>query len=91
LNLNSEKVPLLAGEVVNADQQRACAGMNRIIDELPKTIPNSFVISSAGCPSRPNHLHFTPEGYRDLGTRYAERMLSLLGYGMTNPESPQTK
>jgi Carbohydrate esterase, sialic acid-specific acetylesterase len=84
LNLNAEHVPLLAGEVVNADEHGACASMNTIIDELPKTIPNSYVISSAGCPARPpEHLHFTPAGYRELGKRYAEKMLSLLGYKTT--------
>jgi alpha-L-fucosidase 2 len=80
LNLKSADVPLLAGEVVNADQKGACASMNAIIDDLPKTIPNSCVISSKECPSRPDHLHFTPVGYRELGKRYGERMLSLLGY-----------
>ena len=87
LNLKAEEVPLLAGEVVNADQHGACASMNRIIDGLPKTIPNSYVISSAGCTARPpDHLHFTPAGYRELGKRYAERMLSLPGYKNTKPE-----
>ncbi len=91
LDLNAKKVPLLAGEVVNADEQGACAGMNKIIDNLPQTIPNSYVISSAHCPSRsPHHLHFTPEGYRLLGTRYAEKMLSLLGYKVTKTELKQT-
>lgn len=86
LNLDAEKVPLLAGEVVNADEQGACASMNKIIDELPETIPNSFVISSADCAARPpDHLHFTAEGYRKLGTRYGEKMLSLLGYEVTKP------
>jgi alpha-L-fucosidase 2 len=80
LNLNAKDVPLLAGEVVNADQNGACASMNKIIDELPKTIPNSYVISSAGCAGRPDHLHFTPAGYREFGKRYAEKMLPLLGY-----------
>ena len=91
LNLDADHVPLLAGEVVNADQQGACAPMNTIIDQLPKTIPNSCVISSAGCPARQDHLHFTPEGYRELGRRYAEKMLSLLGYTMANPDSSQTQ
>ncbi len=87
LNLKAEEVPLLAGELVNADQKGACASMNTIIDELPQTIPNSYVISSAGCSARPpDHLHFTPAGYRELGKRYAERMLSLLGYKNTKPE-----
>jgi alpha-L-fucosidase 2 len=80
LNLKAENVPLLAGELVGADQKGACAGMNKIIDELPKTIPTAHVISSTGCIGRPDRLHFTPEGYRELGERYAEEMLSLLGY-----------
>jgi hypothetical protein len=86
LNLNAEKVPLLSGEVVNADQKGACASMNAIIDGLPKTIPNSYVISSKGCTSRPDHLHFNAAGYRELGKRYGERMLSLLGYASTEPK-----
>ncbi len=91
LNLNAEKVPLLAGEVVNADEQGACASMNKIIDKLPEALPNSYFISSAGCPARPpDHLHFTPTGYRELGTRYAEKMLSLLGYKITKPGLKQT-
>src|SRR5262249_40562044 len=78
LNLKGE-VPLLAGELVNADQNGACASMNRIIDELPKTIPNAHVVPSTGCAARPDHLHFTPAGYRELGRRYGEKMLSVLG------------
>jgi hypothetical protein len=35
------------------------------------------VVSSRGCESRPDRLHFTPAGYRELGKRYAEAMLSL--------------
>jgi hypothetical protein len=90
LNLNPDSVPLLSGEVVNADQKGACANMNKVIAELPKTISNSYVISSAGCPARPDHLHFTAEGYRELGKRYAEKMLPLLGYKINKPELQQT-
>jgi hypothetical protein len=86
LNLKPEEVPLLAGEVVNADQKGACAGMNSIIAELPKTISNSHVISSAGCTSRPDRLHFNAAGYRELGKRYAVKMLSLLGYKIAEPK-----
>jgi hypothetical protein len=86
LDLKAEAVPLLAGEVVNADQQGVCASMNTIIAELPKTITNSHVISSAGCKSRSDHLHFTEEGYRELGKRYGEKMLSVLGYKLTKPK-----
>jgi lysophospholipase L1-like esterase len=77
LNLEAGKVPLLAGETVNEDQGGATASMNTIIAELPKVIPNSYVISSKGCESRPDRLHFTPAGYRELGKRYGEKMLEL--------------
>jgi len=78
LNLRTEDVPLLAGETVNADQQGATASMNAIIGELPKAVPNSHVISSKGCECRADRLHFTAAGYRELGKRYAEKMLELL-------------
>ncbi len=80
LNLKPQKVPLLAGEVVNADQNGLCANMNKIIATLPQTVPNSYIISSAGCPCSADRLHFTAEGYRLLGRRYGEEMLLLLGY-----------
>ncbi|MEO6992532.1 MAG: sialate O-acetylesterase [Lacunisphaera sp.] len=78
LNLKAADVPLLAGEVVAADQKGKCASMNKIIDDLPKTIPTAHVISSDGCACRVDHLHFTPAGYRELGGRYADTMLRLL-------------
>jgi len=80
LKLKAEEVPLLAGGLVPADQKGACASMNKIIEELPKTIPTAHFVSSDGCVGRPDHLHFTPAGYRELGTRYGLKMLSILGY-----------
>ena len=86
LNLNPKSVPLIAGELVNADQGGACASMNQIIAKLPQTIPNSYVISSKGCPGIADHLHFTAEGYRMIGKRYGAKMLSLLGVKVADPE-----
>jgi len=80
LNLNPKEVPLLAGETVNADQQGVCAGFNKIMAELPKTLTNSYVISSAGCTCNPDHMHFNSAGSREFGKRYGEQMLSILGY-----------
>lgn len=79
LNLSAKSTPLLAGEVVNADQGGVCAGMNTIIATLLETIPTAHVISSSGCPDGPDNLHFSAEGYRMLGKRYGEKMLTLLG------------
>jgi lysophospholipase L1-like esterase len=86
LKLNPENVPLLAGETVNADQDGICAGMNAIIATLPQTLPNSYVISSVGCADGPDNLHFSAAGYRKLGSRYAEKMLSLMGIKTENHE-----
>lgn len=78
LNLKPGLVPLLAGEVVNADQGGVCASMNNIIAKLPQTIPGAHVISSKGCTVAADKLHFNATGYRELGKRYAAKMLSLL-------------
>lgn len=80
LNLKAEKVPLLAGEVVHEDQNGICASMNKIIATLPQVIPTAHVISSKGCTDGADNLHFDAAGYRELGKRYADEMLSLLGY-----------
>lgn len=70
-----------------ADQNGDCAGMNRVIAELPKMIPNAHVISSAGLRCRQDRLHFATEGFRKFGRRYAERMLSILGNKATEPRA----
>lgn len=80
LKLKPKSVPLLAGELVDAEQGGACASMNTIIATLPQTIPTAHIISSEGCKQRGDKLHFTAEGYRKLGERYGKEMLSLLGY-----------
>ena len=69
LGLSAEEVPLIAGEVIHASQQGACASMNEIIATLPEVIPTAHVISSDGCASANDKLHFTSEGYRILGRR----------------------
>ena len=81
LNLKAESTPLLAGEVVHADQGGICASMNKIIATLPETTPNSHVISSSGCPDAEDNLHFSAEGYRMLGKRYAAKMLEIMKNG----------
>ena len=87
LNLNPAEVPFLAGETVNADQQGVCAGFNKIMADLPKTLPNSYVVSSAGCTCNSDHMHFNPAGSREFGKRYAEKMLAVMGYKLQQPTS----
>ena len=78
LALSADNVPLLAGETVQTDQGGYCGGFNNVIATLPNVIPTAHVISSKGCPQKGDGLHFTAEGYRTIGKRYAECMLELL-------------
>ncbi len=77
LDLDPAQVPLLAGELVHANQNGRCASHNEILDQLPQSIPTAHVISSADCTTD-DQLHFNSEGSRELGNRYAEKMLSLM-------------
>ena len=78
LNLSAADTPLLVGELLQQDEGGACWQHNAVIATTPTVIPNAHVVSSAHCPGAPDHLHFTAEGYRLLGTRYALTMLPLL-------------
>lgn len=78
LNLNPQEVPLLAGETLSAKYGGKCAAFSQFINQLPEVLRNSYVISSEGCPGQPDGLHFTAEGYRILGKRYGDKMLSVL-------------
>ena len=91
LNLDPKDVTLLAGEVVNADQNGEKANANVIMKDLPGTLPNSHIISSAGVPANRDRLHFTADGQREMGRRYAEKMLTLMVYKATVPAEPYAK
>lgn len=78
LHLNAEDCPLIAGEVVNADCGGVCASMNPIIQTIQQTIPTADWVSSEKVPCGPDHLHFSVEGYREMGRRYAAKMLEMM-------------
>ncbi len=78
LNLNANDVPLLVGELMTEEDGGCCYAHNAIIDNIQQTIPTAYPIPSLGCPGAKDKLHFTAEGYRILGRRYAMQMLDLL-------------
>ena len=80
LGLQGQVVPLLVGEVVNSDRGGICASHNDVIARVPSVIPQAHVISSSGCTNAFDLLHFDAAGYRELGKRYANKILQLLGY-----------
>ena len=81
LNLNPKDVPLLAGELKSKEEHGVCYAFNsEILVNLPKVLPNSYIISSQGVKGSPDQFHFNTAGMRELGRRYAVEMLKIQGF-----------
>lgn len=80
LGLNPAETPLLAGELLYADQGGGCSWHNTAaLPHLKEWVPNSYVISAEGVPGNGvDAWHFSAEGYRMIGKRYGEQMLEIL-------------
>ncbi len=86
LGLKAEETPFVAGEMVDGG---SCAGFSSRVRGLKNYIANFGVASSKGYGSKGDGLHFTVEGYRGMGERYAQEMLKLINVEPVEPE-PQT-
>ena len=78
LHLEKDSVPLLAGEVL---QTGIASRMNETINQLPSINPNFHIVSSDSITDALDdglNVHFTSEGYREMGRRYANKMIELL-------------
>ena len=82
LGLKAEETPFVAGEMVDGG---SCAGFNSRVHNLSKYIENFGVASSKGYGSKGDGLHFTVEGYRGMGERYAQQMLKLINVAPVDP------
>ena len=93
LGLAPDKTPLLAGETLYKDQGGACYWHNQAaLPKLKKAVPNSYVISAKDIPGNGKDAwHFSAEGYRMFGKRYAEQMLKLLPQATGIEEVEATK
>lgn len=81
LGIDPDTVPLLAGELKYAEQDGVCAAFNDVVlPNLPKVMPNAYVISALGCESTGDQFHFSTEGMRLMGYRMADKMLELQGF-----------
>jgi hypothetical protein len=83
-DLGIGNVPFLAGELLYTNQGGCCGSHNTEIAKLPGLIPNCQVVSSSGLPGKDN-AHFTSASYRELGIRYATKMLLLIKPDNTTP------
>jgi hypothetical protein len=67
-------VPFVAGELLHGG---CCASHNPLVNQLPLGIPNALVVSAEGLAGI-DRAHFDVGGQRELGKRYAQKMLSAL-------------
>ena len=95
LGLQAEDVPLFVGETLRQNQGGACYAHNNVVARMPSVVPTSHVISSKDVPGNGvDPWHFSAEGYRILGKRYAIEALRLMGIEYVDdpneePEQPQ--
>lgn len=87
LSLTANETPLLVGELLDDNGKGLGVGRNPDLLKISELVPNSYVVSSDGCTvaevdvndkGENNYLHFSSEGYRELGRHYAETMISIL-------------
>ncbi len=86
LSLSSADVPLIFGEPTAGNGP--IANQDAIVTEgNTYYIPNCYKVQALDLPYIPdNKLHFTREGYMELGKRYAEKATErLIATGVTSP------
>lgn len=95
LSLKPENTPLLVGELLDDNNQGLGVDRNPDLSKIKELVPNTSVVSSEGCTVVENdpgedgknrYLHFSSEGYRELGRHYAQTMLDILAN--QKPEDP---
>ena len=83
LDLKAADVPLFVGEVEykgDAPQSGGCESHNVQVARIPEVIPTGHVVSAKDLPGNgQDPWHFSAQGYRILGQRYAKVALNLMG------------
>ncbi|MDR2592644.1 MAG: sialate O-acetylesterase [Chitinispirillales bacterium] len=93
LGLPPNSIPFIAGEpLITADKpnQNNATLIRGLTRTMTAKLPNgqnvAHVVSSAGCTSGGDNLHFSYEGYKKLGEEYGKKMLEL-NYSNQGPTS----
>ena len=84
LGLRASDVHIFVGETEYAEMGGGCSLHNTVVAKIPEVIPTGHVVSAKDIPGNGvDPWHFSAEGYRTLGKRYAEAVLDV----MQNPEA----
>lgn len=84
LGLRASDVHIFVGETEYAEMGGGCSLHNTVVAKIPEVIPTGHVVSAKDIPGNGvDPWHFSAEGYRTLGKRYAEAVLDV----MNNPDA----
>ncbi len=79
LGLKASDVHIFVGETEYAEMGGGCSYHNTVVAKIPEVIPTGHVVSAEGIPGNGvDPWHFSAEGYRMLGKRYAEKVLDVM-------------
>ena len=80
LGLQANDVPIFVGETERQDMGGGCSYHNTVVAKIPTVIPTGHVISSEALPGNGvDAWHFSADGYRTFGKRYAAEALKVMG------------
>ena len=84
LGLRAADVHIFVGETEYQEMGGGCSWHNTVVAKIPEVIPTGHVVSAKDIPGNgTDPWHFSAQGYRIFGQRYAEAVLDV----MNNPGS----
>lgn len=84
LGLRASDVHIFVGETEYEEMGGGCSWHNTVVAKIPEVIPTGHVVSAKDLPGNGvDPWHFSAEGYRIFGKRYAEAVLDV----MNNPDA----
>src|SRR5690606_10301609 len=89
LGLNADDVPFIAGELPYTG---CCSGHNNLVRQIPNVVANGHWVSAdGGLGDKGDQLHWNSAAVREMGTRYAAKMLEVANLGPAEPVSCGTE
>jgi hypothetical protein len=89
LSLSASEVPFLLGEMLPGG---VCQSHNSIVHKVPDVISTAHVVEApenTGALNDGMNVHFSSEGYRQLGINYANTLLTLMDIDYNNEEEEE--
>ena len=81
LGLRAADVPIFVGETEYEEMGGGCSWHNHVVAKIPEVIPTGHVVSAKDIPGNgTDPWHFSAEGYRIFGKRYAEKVLDVMNH-----------